>query len=224
MKPGVVATIAIAASAVAGAVVVSRKPAAASGGGGSGGGPAPAPNPTPSVPSAADVLSKGLPTVVGLTITDLAPNGMIATAIISSDGAAVEISNAAPSGDFDLLRIGLQKSVGAPFPGLLVSKRAAKLYAQNVDLADALARGMDLNGASSSQLSAFQLRLVKGPSHMVLSIGMPTPGDPSDFLTSLAYGDDRSPMTKAQCAAAPDCSAVLDKRVIATFGIKSLFA
>lgn len=225
MKPAVVATFAVLGAVVAGAAVATKAPSAQGGGGGGGGGGAPpAPNPTPDIPSAESVLKNGMPPLVGTVIKDIAPNGMIATGVATVDGSAVEITNFNPvTGDFDTLRFGLQKSVGQKFPGLLVSKRGTKMYAQNVDLDDVLARSMDLNGAGVTELGTFQMKLTKGPSHMYLSVGMPVTGDPSNFLTSIAYGDDRMPMTKDQCVAAPDCSAVLEKRVAATFKIASLF-
>lgn len=222
MKAEAVAGIAVVGAMLGAAVVAGRSSAASPSPG-----PAPGPSPSPAVPSATDIMTAGgippLSGAPGHVLVDTAPNGMVATAIYSTDsGGIVDLSNVNPmTGDYDALRVGLAKNAGQGFPALLVSKRGTKLFAKNVTLGGP-SDIMDLVGAAFSQTSPTGMRLDKGPSHMNIFVGLRVTGDPSPNVTAVGYGDTRKPMTAAQSKVAPDMAYDIDRESQNAFGVKPL--
>lgn len=137
------------------------------------------------------------PEFTAIDTVDTAAGRYVATAAMSKDGKAVELSEIAPDGDFNALELAI---VGpTAFQGVIVAQRAGAIKTAPLDLKTiegGVFKGaldaMDLSCAAIDQ-SPNEIRVQCGGSHFVVRAGVDLPESTTDVITSLFWGEDSHP-------------------------------
>lgn len=137
------------------------------------------------------------PELTAIDAVDTAEGRYVATAAMSKDGKAIELSEIAPDGDFNALELAL---VGpTAFSGVIVAQRAGAIKSAPLDLRaidggvfKSTLDAMDLSCAAIDQ-GPYEIRVQCGGSHFVVRAGVDRPESASKVVTSLWWGENDHP-------------------------------